>query len=146
MWTKGVPVVTDVVQVEDCLYMTDQIDKWQKDVKKRIQSLNEAISSLHTALEMLDDAHSSGNLFVSISVQSAHKDKNMNGREGGAEKKKVVGGKDAEQLKRELEEAKKLIKEKDNMLARTKRAYDEKAKKLEEKKGIGGKGKELDEE
>ncbi|ETO17270.1 hypothetical protein RFI_20060 [Reticulomyxa filosa] len=50
----------DVTKKEECLYLSQQVDKWQKDVKKRILVLNEAISSLHTALEELDESQFAG--------------------------------------------------------------------------------------
>jgi len=111
-------VTSDVAKVEECLYVTQQMNQWQKDVAKRIQTLNESISNLHAALEVLDEAHST-----------------------------VSAGRDVEQLKRELEETKKIVKEKDNAMTRMKRTQEEKIKKLEEKeKELEEKEKGLDDE
>ncbi|ETO18024.1 chromosome assembly protein, partial [Reticulomyxa filosa] len=104
----------------------------QKAVKKRVQMLNEAVSNLHNSLEELDGTQSSGKekfMFYSLySITYTH----------------MVS---VEQIKRELEETKKLVKERDNVIAKLKQSNEEKIQQLEIKeKALEEKEKSLDDE
>ncbi|ETO20362.1 intracellular protein transport protein USO1 [Reticulomyxa filosa] len=107
-----------VAKSEECIFVTQQMEKCHQEIKKRIQVLSEAMTGLHSSLEVFDSAYSA-----------------------------MGSGREAGQLKRELEEAKKLMQEKDSTLARMKVGHEEKIKKLEEKeRQLEEKEKGLDEE
>ncbi|ETO22989.1 erythrocyte binding protein, partial [Reticulomyxa filosa] len=120
-------VHSDMTKAEECINVTKEVESLQQNVKRKIQMLNEAISNLHSALEELDETQPSGFIYFFICIRISVRIKHTLYTYAYGPSEQL------DEIKQEVDEAKKLVKEKDGMLAKLKRSADETMRTLEEK-------------